>query len=277
MQTGRYLLFHTSLIKGVVFLIQVIVLSVILVLLLLILNSFLNYICGVDSTGNYEKVLEGTLTIVVLYFIIISLFGGHVISNGIPFVDQLDYYSSITYMFKESSTVFISECAELISLTFVISLISSYIPSNLGGNGITGAIMRGIVLALVGILTNNYFISFVKETPIFSWALTALQCFFSGTALVLTPATIIGRMLKLSPKSEVVSFLIEKLPQTKIGKAMSTAVSNAILLVLVIMIFESQLGSVGDLMSQVPVLISLFAPLLIMIIGIRLMIKSVTK
>ena len=259
------------------FLIQVIVMSAVLVILLLLLNSFLNYICGIDSSGNHGKVLEGTLTIVILYFVIISLFGNQLISAGVPFVDQLDHYSSLMFMFKDRPTVFVSECAELISLTFVISLISSYIPSSFGGNGITGTVVRGIVLVLLGIIANNYFLSLVKKTDLFSWAITALQCFFSGTALILTPAAIIGKMLQLSPKSEVVSFLIKKLPQTKVGKAMSTAASNAILLVFVIIIFESQFGSIGDFMSQVPVLISLFAPLFIMLIGIRLMIKSVTK
>lgn len=256
---------------------QVIVLSVIFIIVLLILNSFLNYICGVDSSGNYGKVLEGTLAIGVLYFIIISLFGNKLIFDGIPFADQLDYYSSLTFMLRDRPTVFAFECAELISLTFVISLISNYVPSNFGGNGITGTIVRGIVLVLIGIVVNNYFIALVKKTTLFSWSLTVLQCFFSGTALVLTPAVIIGKMLQLSPESEVVSFLIKKLPQTKVGKAMSTAASNAVLLVLLIMIFESQFGSIGDVMSQVPVLISLFAPLFIMLIGIRLMIKSVVK
>ena len=64
--------------------------SVILVILLILLNSFLNYICGMDSSGNHGEVLEGTLTIVILYFVIISLFGNQLISVGIPFVDQLE-------------------------------------------------------------------------------------------------------------------------------------------------------------------------------------------
>lgn len=95
--------------------------------------------------------------------------------------------------------------------------------------------------------------------------------------MVLTPAIIIGKILQLDPKSEVVSFLVKKLPQTKVGKSMSAATSNAILFVLVILIFESQFGNISDFISQVPMLISLVAPIFIMLIGIRLMIKSVTK
>ena len=87
--------------------IQIIVMSVILVVLLILLNSFLDYICGIDSSGNHGKVLEGTLTIVILYFVIISLFGNQLISVGIPFVDQLDHYSSLMFMFEERPTVFV--------------------------------------------------------------------------------------------------------------------------------------------------------------------------
>lgn len=257
--------------------IQVIILSGGLVVLLLILNSFLNSVCGLDSSGNHGKVLEGTLTITILYLVIITLFGNQLMPDGIPFVDQLDDYSSLTFMFRVSPSIFILECAELISLTFVISLISSFIPSGFGGAGITGKIIRSIVLVLVGVIANNYFLAIMKKSVFFSWALTALQCFLSGTALAMTPAMLIGNLLQLDPQSSVVSILVKKLPQTKIGKAMSTAATNSIVLVFVIMIFESQYGSIGDFMSQVPALISLFAPLFIMLIGIRLMIKSVTK
>ena len=197
--------------------------------------------------------------------------------DGIPFVDQLDNYSSITFMFKDSPGIFILECTELISLTFVISLISSFIPSGFGGDGFTGKVIRSVVLVLIGVVANNYFLALMKQTVFFSWALVALQCFLSGTALVMTPAMLIGNLLQLDPESNIVSFLVKKLPQTKIGKALSTAATNSILLLFVIMIFESQFGSIGAFMSQIPALISLFAPTIIVIIGIRLVVKAVTK
>lgn len=258
-------------------LIQIIILSGVLVILLMIFNAFLNHICGYDSSGEYGKVLEGTLTIAILYLVIIALFGNNLMPDGIPFVDKMDNYLSLTDMFRNSLSVFVMECAELISLTFIISLVSSFIPSTFGGSGITGKTIRSIVLVLVGVVANNYFLSLMEKTIFFSWAITALQCFLSGTALVMTPAMLIGNLLKLNPDSEIISFLIKKLPQTKIGKAMSTAASNSIVLVFVIMIFESQYGSMTALVNQVPALISLFAPIIIMIMGIRLMIKSVTK
>ena len=65
-----------------------IVLSGILVIALLVFNSLLNHICGTDSSGEYSKVIEGTLTIAILYLVIIGLFGNSLVQIGIPFVDQ---------------------------------------------------------------------------------------------------------------------------------------------------------------------------------------------
>lgn len=257
--------------------VEMIMLSAILVTVLLILNAFLNHVFGYGSPDEYGKVLEGALTIAILYLVIIAMLGNNLMPSGIPFVDKMENYSSLTDMFKNDLSAFVMECAELISLTFIISLISELIPSTFGGEGITGKIIRSIVLVFIGVVANNYFLSLVGKTAAFSWAITALQCFFSGAALLVTPAMLIGEMLKLSPDSQVVSFFIKKLPETKIGKAMSTAASNSVFLVIVVMIFESQYGSMVSLVSQIPALIALFAPIVLMIIGIKLMLKSVTK
>ena len=256
---------------------QMIVLSGILVIALLVFNSLLNHICGTDSSGEYSKVIEGTLTIAILYLVIIGLFGNSLVQIGIPFVDQLDTYKGLSDMFQQNPSLFTLECAELISLTFVISLISNYIPSSWGGNGMTGKIIRSIVLVLLGIVVSHYLLSLTQETLVFSYALTALQCFISGTALVTTPAMLIGKLLHVDSNHPVVSFLLKKLPETKIGKSLSTAASNSIILVFVVMIFESMYGDMSSLLSQVPALLSLFAPLVIMIIGLKLMVRSLIR
>ncbi len=49
----------------------------------------------------------------------------------------------------------------------------------------------------------------MEKTVVFQWAVTALQCFLSGTALVMTPAMLLGNLLGLNPNSEWVSFLIK--------------------------------------------------------------------
>lgn len=257
--------------------IQVIIYAVTLLLILLLLNSFLNHICGFDSSGNYSKVIEGTLTIVFLYLLIIALSGQSIMLNGIPFADKLDQYCSILNMYKEDFSVFLLECVELISLTFIISFVSNLIPSTFGGTGFTGKIIKNIIVILLGLLVNNYLIGAMKETTILSLVVMALQCFLSGAAISVTPAMLIGKCLKMHQDSSVVTFLVEKLPQTKIGRALSTSATNSLILVFSIMLFESQFGSTSLLVNQFTDIILMFSPLVIMLIGIRLIIKSITK
>ncbi len=88
---------------------------------------------------------------------------------------------------------------------------------------------------------------------------------------------VIGNLLQLDPESGVVEFLIKKLLQTKIGKSLSTAITNSIVFLFVIMMFESQYGSISTFMTEIPNIIQLFAPIVLIIIGMKLMIKSVTK
>lgn len=254
--------------------IQAIVLGAEMIIALIFINSLVEKTCGFDSSGEHKKVIEGTMIISLLYLIIIALFGENLKAEGIPFVDKIDNYSGFTDMYRENLLDFGVECAELISLTFVISLISNLVPTSIGDSGFAGKIVKSIILVLIGIIVNNYFLIIMKQTVFFSWTVTALQCFFSGTALIITPAMMIGSLLNMKPESKLVSFLIEKLPKTKIGQAISTATSNSLIFIVTLILFEKQFGSITSLMSQTPALIALFAPTIITIIGIKIMVKA---
>lgn len=117
----------------------------------------------------------------------------------------------------------------------------------------------------------------VQGTPVFEWALTALQCFLSGAALLITPAMVIGRMIGVSSDSGIVSFLVEKLPETGVGKALSSAATNSLLLVFVIMMCESQFGPLASYISLAPTLVNLLAPLILMLGAYRILFKTMLK
>ncbi len=58
---------------------------------------------------------------------------------------------------------------------------------------------------------------------------------------------------------------------------MSTATTNSLLFLSVVMIFESQYGSIASLIQLLPALIKLLGPFVIILAGIRALIKSTTK
>ncbi len=256
---------------------QILVLSCGLIVAIIIINTFFSHISGIESEGQFGSVVEGILAIIILYVCIIELFGSDLSLTGIPFMGKLEEYKSIIEMYKRDMGGFAVECAKLISLTFVISLLSNIVSSSWGGNGYTGKIIRSIILVLGGLIANSYLLTIIQKTVLFDWSITALQCFFSGTALVLTPAMVLGKILGLDPKSSVVSFLVKKLPQTKIGKSISTATSDSLLFIFALMIFESQFGSLSTALQEVPVFISMLAPIIFITLGIKIMLKLISK
>ena len=197
--------------------------------------------------------------------------------RGIPFADQMDAYAGLREMFSQAPQVFAAECAELICLTFVMAYLSRLLPAGQGGSGLTGAVIGRMILILAGVIVNSLFMQAIAGTPLFRLAIIALQCFLSGAALLVTPAMIIGRILHLDPKNGFVAFLVKKLPGTGVGKALTTAVTNALIFVFAIMALERQYGSINQLVRQVPTLIAAFAPAVLMLCGIGIMIKAVTR
>lgn len=254
---------------------EALALSLSLVLALFLINSFLSKVGGGEA--GFENVMEGTLAIVFLYLVVISLAGRDNMVVGLPFIDRLSGNMSLTDFGRLEPGLFILECAELISLTFLISYLSQLVPSSFGGSGFTGKTIRNVVLVLLGVAVNHYFLTLMEQTPVYAWAITALQCFIAGTALTVTPAMFIGGLLHMSPQSKPVAFLVEKLPQTKAGKALSTAASNSLVLVFTMMAFESMFGGIASAADRLPAIISLFAPFVLIVLGIRLALRSVLR
>lgn len=255
---------------------QVLTMSVAMIVALIALNAFLGGVAGVDSGGS-EKVFEAIIIIVLLYIVMIALFGSNMSSLGVPFLEVLGQYQGISDLFHRNLPLFILECAGLISLVFIINLVSQFVPSTLGGSGLSGQILRSVVLVALGLTVNHYVLGIVSDMPLFQWALTILECFISSAALLVTPAMVLGKLLGVSSESGLVSFLIEELPKTKVGAAMSSAATNSLLLVCVVMLFESQFGNLQSMLLGVPLLINAIGPIVIMLIAYRLMIKSLFK
>lgn len=260
---------------------QIIISGGCMILVLLLLNAIINSICGFSASGESGKVLEGALIVIILYFTFLTLYGGNLdvalSRQGIPFLDKLEHYANLQDMFRNGTLDFLMECVELISLLFVMNLISTVIPGNIGGSGWTGIVIGKMILVIGGIIANGIFLDYVGKTPVFRWAVMVLQCFLSGTAVVVTPAMILGKLLKLDPENAIIAFLIKELPKTKIGQALSESVTNALVLVFGLMILESQFGSLKGMIHLIPLLISTGAVIFLYLAGIRILIKAVVQ
>lgn len=254
--------------------VQALIMSVTMVVLVLALNAFFGRVAGVDSAEGASKVLEAAIIVFILYIVIVALFGSNLDSVGVPFLHVIEKGMGLSQFFNSDLGGFALECAKLISLVFVITLCSQYLPSGFGGDGLSGQLLRSIVLVMIGVVINHYVLTAAQDAPLFEWAVVALQCLLSGAALMVVPAQIVGRLAGISPESGFVSFLVDKLPETKLGKALSSAATNSLIMVFVIMVFESQFGPLSSMLAAAPTVIYTIGIILIMLIGYRIIIKS---
>lgn len=248
-----------------------------MVLVLVVFDGLMSYFTAESAKGN--RIISDFITILILYFVIMSIMGSGTengfVSDGIPFVSCMNQNTTLISIFHNDLGLFVKETAELISLIFLISYIEKVIPVS----NVTVSIMitSRIILVLVGIIVNCLVMSFASKNEIFQWALTILQCVLSGTAIVVTPAMFIGKLLGVDSKNPALSYALKKLPDTALGKAFSAALSRTAVLLLGLMILESQVGPLSGLLTVGIELLGAIAPIIIMCIGISIIIKSVFR
>ncbi len=248
-----------------------------MVLILVVFDGAMSYVTGEINRG--DRIISGFITILILYAVIMGIMGSGTdngfISDGIPFVSSMNRDTTLTSIFHDNLGLFVKETAELISLLFLISFIEKVIPTS--DVNISMMIVSRVILVLVGVLANCIIMSFVYENEIFKWALIILQCTLSGAVIVVTPTMLIGRLLGVNPSNTALAFAIEQLPDTVVGQAFTAALSRSAVLLLGLMILESQAGPLSGMLSLGIQLVNAIAPIVISCIGISIMLKTMFK
>lgn len=245
-----------------------------MVLCLVVFDGAMAYVTGEVNRG--DRIISSFITILILYAVIMGIIGSGTengfISDGIPFVSIMDKDTTLTSIMHDHLGVFVTETAELISLFFLISFIEKVLPTN--NTNISLMITSRLILVLVGIVVNCFVVSFVYESQIYKWALTTLQCVLSGVAIVVTPTMLIGQLLGLNPSNTALAYAIDQLPNTAVGQAFTSAVSRTAVLMLGLMIFESQCGPLSGMLNFGIQLVYAIGPIVIACIGISIMLKT---
>lgn len=248
-----------------------------MVLALVVLDGVTAYVTGETNRG--DRIISSFITILILYAIIMGIMSSgaenRFISDGIPFASIMDENTTLTSIMHEHLLTFCKETAELISLFFLISFIERVLPTN--NSNLSLMITSRLILVLAGIVVNAFITSLVYESKIYQWALTTLQCLLSGVAIVVTPTMLIGQMLGIDPENRVLAYAIEQLPHTAVGQAFSSAVSRTAVLILGLMIYESQCGPLSGMIDLGIQLVYAIAPIVIVCIGISILLKSVFR
>lgn len=249
---------------------------VVMILAVVTIDGITAYVTGEQNKGN--RIISSLITITLLYMVIVGMMGSSssgFISDGIPFASVIDKKTALVDLMHNDLWTFVKETAELISLCFLISFIERVLPVE--NSNISVMITSRIILVLAGIICNSMVVSLVYENEIYQWALTILQCLLSGTAIVLPPAAMIGRIVGLDSDNPIVSYILEQLQGSAFGQALSSSVSRAAVLIFGLMLIEKQFGTLYGMLNIGTQVISAFAPIVVICIGISIAIKSLFK
>ena len=248
-----------------------------MVLSLVVIDGVLAYVTGEDNRGN--RILSGFFTILILYFVILAIMGtgseSGFVSDGIPFVAFMDKDTTLLSIMHNNFSLFITETAELITLLFLISFIEKILPTS--SSNISFMIISRTILVLVGILANCFLISFIYAFPTYRMILTIIQCILSGAALILTPIMMVGKVLGISSNITPLSFIIDELADTAVGRALVSAVTRTAILMIGLMFYESHFGPISGILNFGIQIVYMIGPIVIMCIGISIMVKSMFK
>lgn len=128
--------------------IQCILTCLALIILLIFVNLGISHLCGTDTSGQFKTALEGALTIFLLYLLLLTLLNHTSFAQGIPFAGKIEVYGSLTQLFHADFLVFVLECTKLISLTFLIAILSGIFTNFLPGASFGIKFIKNIGLRL---------------------------------------------------------------------------------------------------------------------------------
>lgn len=248
------------------------------VVALLAIFGGLSIVCGDNEKGS--SIMTECLSALVLYFFIITFYGIGLTGNGIlssslPLISDIDKYGNLTSFFNAQPDIFALDFVELVILFILVNIISRFIHSS--GGGIAGTIILKIIIIFMSCLIYGIFMDFVRENVYLKWTVYLVECVITGSAIVYTPTVIIAFILGFKPETYLVTYLLEELPKSSIGKSISSAISSATVFIFVIAALESQYGSIKNILSSTISIIPGFGTIIIMLMGIYFMINALKK
>ncbi len=250
------------------------------IVLLAALFGGLATIAGEQDKGG--TIISNCMTALFLYILVIAMFGvkgngvfsGGILQSGVPLIGDIDTYGSVGALVSNQPSKFALDFVELVTLTVIINWISQFFGSE---GGFAGMVVKKIIVVLVGTLLYGMFMEFVRENIFMKWAVYAVECLITGGAILITPAMLLSALTRQSQDSFAVRYAISQFPNTRIGRAVSSAITSSVMLIVVIVVLESQYGSIKNIFSGLIGSMGGIGTIVVMIMGIYFIISALKK
>ena len=241
----------------------------------IVLFGVLCSITGDDSKGN--TIIVNTMTAMILYGVILSLFnidgnGNSIFKSAIPMMKGIDQYGTVLTFVKEAPSQFALDFVELVTLSLIISGLSNLI--SFQSAGVFGKIISRIILVFAGIILYGIVMDGISDNKVIKWCVYAIESFITMGSIAYTPLMLAANITGLKHENWLLIYLINEFPKCKLGKAISAAISSVVMFLVLIVILESQYGSVKYILKGSTVMLETMGGIVVMCMGIYVLLSS---
>lgn len=239
------------------------------------------------SAGNWEwdagvASAMGMMVVFALLLLSYSSFAGlteafGAINNSlnIPFLSDIGDYGSMRNLFHQAPMEAASSFLDTVFLAAIINLLGLLHPnSGEAAQKLGVKLFTAIVLAIVGLIILNFV---VKQSGPYQFLVGVLGAVISLVSVGTVPLAAWAMMKKNSLAGVGIAGALLLFSQSRLGGILRSAFFEAIVYVAGVYILDEKMATVSAGLSQFSIVVTAFMPVVIILIGIFILIKSVFK
>ena len=251
---------------------------VICIIVLALLFGGLCSITGEEKKGN--TIVINCITAVILYLLVIQLFNtglpnGGIFESGLPLVNNVENAGSVKEYLSKEPGAFALDFVELVAVILLTNWISNLF--SFGEAGFVGKVITRIIIVLGGIIAYGFVMDMIRDNVVIRWCVYCVECIITGGSILYTPIMIVSFITGLKTNNPALIYFVEQFPKTSIGKAISTAVTTAIVFLVFLIVLESQYGSVCNIIKGTYDSMESIGAIVVTIFGIYIVVNSLKK
>lgn len=250
------------------------------IIALVMIFGVLCIVTGEEGKGG--QIVVSSVTVLILFLVILELFNtglpqNSILKTSLPLLGSVEQYGSVKAVMEKAPMIFALDFVELVILNVMINWVSNIF--SLPNAGLAGKIVSRILIVMIAILVYGAFMRVAKANVVFKWCVYSVECLVTGGSVLYTPVMLISSLtgLKRKDQQKVNQSILSELKKTNVSKAISAAITSAVLFVAFLFILENQRGSIQNVFGDAIEMIQTFSAAVIMMMGIYIMIKLVSK
>ncbi len=196
-------------------------------------------------------------------------------SLNIPFFSQLADYGTMRNLFQQAPLEAAAAFLDTVFLAAIINMLGLLHPNSSDVAGqLAVKILTAVVLAIVGLVILNFV---VKQSGPYQLLTGVLGAVIALISVGTVPLAVWSLIKQNSTAAVGIAAALLVFSQSRLGGCFRSALFQAVVYVGGVYVLEERMADVSAGLSQASLIITAFMPVIIMLIGIFILVKSVFK